>query len=669
MRIHPLGIALLAASAAASAQPAWLVGLNAFHAGKASPNIKENDGPPLSLIGGTLVLRLDNTGTGSLQIKDATIAGVPIEQLLKAKHVSWWRQRPEIIAPNTMGVVEICADSTVFPVNPRKPLALTLTDQTGAIQKTSARIQPEKLAMSYFYKEADQLILYLRNDDPWQSYQITTIRINGVKQKPTFNPETINPMRNARVVIAKAPLPSLYTPIVMEVDARLVNGKSITLMHSGTPIEPRFPIGNWQAEELYRKDPAHQKSIQNAGVDSIFTRVPELIDQPAYQPDVLKRYGVVPMTIPEPWQGEYSNTSFIEPVQKWLDNYKGDPAIIAFDACEEPDWEKPEAPYSNAYSVVGRSNAIRRANSYQPVCGTLCRSRRFWEFAPVVDIPIMDAYRVGAPSADSGPYEWGNYLESVADYTRDLKANSEPQPSWVWAQGLSGWTERMWVNGKFARPVPSPAEARAQLYMNLGEAAKGVFWFRFVPGDYMEQGYRDDLKKNAADYERWYGLKITDQQLEEAFKQYRIWWDELWNAMVGMNTEMRMLRPILSRADRLNSVLTISASTPTKLYASAVATPEWTVLFAVNLDYKLDPMGYQFSTQNSVEIFVPRESWMTPANGAWLLHEGKWSSATLKSVENGYRIKLPKLVDGAIVVIGDKAKRRSLRPSMNSILP
>jgi len=249
----------------------------------------------------------------------------------------------------------------------------------------------------------------------------------------------------------------------------------------------------------------------------------------------------------------------------------------------------------------------------------------------------------------------------------------------VWAQGVHTWSGRAFVDGQVGNPIPTPSEARAQLYMQLGEGAKGVFWFRYMTPDNMEKTYRDDfkkMKKRIKELEEqgrlrdWMkGWQVSESDLDAAFTQYRKFWADTWAAMREMNTEMCMLRPILSRGDVYPQVWIESASNRRKLYSSAIASAQAVVLFVVNLDYDFDIQGYRFKSQKDIRIWIESPVWLPSTGSAWLVKGEQMTPVKLQQEDGDVVIELDSLQDAAIILIGDAKLFESLTPDTGSIRP
>jgi hypothetical protein len=116
----------------------WTVGAVSFKAGQSDAAIRELDAPPLSDIGGTVYLRVHNESLAPLIITDATIGGQPVDTLMHARRVWWWRQLPASVVPDHCGIVEFCADFSVFPPGKRR-VGIVLRDAAGASAECAAR--------------------------------------------------------------------------------------------------------------------------------------------------------------------------------------------------------------------------------------------------------------------------------------------------------------------------------------------------------------------------------------------------------------------------------------------------------------------------------------------------------------------------------------------------
>ena len=215
--------------------------------------------------------------------------------------------------------------------------------------------------------------------------------------------------------------------------------------------------------------------------------------------------------------------------------------------------------------------------------------------------------------------------------------------------------------------------------MQLGEGAKGVFWFRYMTPDNMERTHRNDfekMKKRIKELEKqgklrdWMkGWQISESDLDSAFAEYRKYWADTWSAMQEMNTEMCMLRPILSRGDVYQQVWVESASNRRKIYLSAVASDQAVILFVVNLDYDFHPKGYCFNHQQGIRLGIELPAWLPSAESAWLIKGEQMNFIETQQKDRKLAIELDSLQDAAIILIGDSNLADLLTPDTRSILP
>jgi hypothetical protein len=551
---------------------------------------------------------------------------------------------------------------------------IMLQDESGRRAQTEVSLQEIKLIPGYVYREDNILRMFVRNDEKWATYTIAGISINNASYNAEIRPNILNPGKTALITIQGFDAVSIRETAIIELRAIDIAGKEVKVMRACTLVEPRFPIGVWQSSSDFRTH-EYRQELSEARIDAPFLG----LRTKNYPEEFYEKYGFVPMGNPRPFIGDELEPEFERDILDFIEKYGNSPRFIAFNSAEEPDWHKSETPYPTTMTTLARTEALRKVTSHHPIAGTLCRSRRFYQFAPIFDIPIMDAYRVGAPSADKWPLRWGSYLESVAAYTQDLKLNSEPSPIWVWAQGVHTWNGRAFVDGQMGNPIPTPSEARAQLYMQLGEGAKGVFWFRYMTPDNMEQTYRNDfgkMKKRIEELKKQGELRdwmkewqISESDLDSAFTEYRKYWADTWSAMQEMNTEMCILRPILSRGDVYPQVWVESASDRRKLYLAAIASDQAVVLFVVNLDYDFHPKGYRFNHQQDIRLGIELPVWLPSAKSAWLIKGEQMNSIETQQRDKKLAIELDPLQDAAIILIGNSKLANSLTPDTRSILP
>lgn len=285
------------------------------------------------------------------------------------------------------------------------------------------------------------------------------------------------------------------------------------------------------------------------------------------------------------------------------------PSVITWMLADEPDWSIPPSV------VEFHDRTVRRYDNTRPTFLTLCRNRKFFEYAQIADIPCMDHYSVTAPSSSKWPTPYGTHLEETGYYTRDLKAASEPKPIWIWSQAIADWSERP------QQQAPTPNELAAQLMLNLANGAKGIIWFN---------------------YDQKMGDKYPDTR--EAMKQ--------WGRVL-----------YTTRDDFLASEpLTAAVKAPPKVDAVALATWDKLLLCVTNLDYEIDPKAYPFKVKNDLKISTPLPEWMAPKVALIVSPEGI-RKTEMTSKKRHAEVSLPRLEACQLVVLCNDASAESLYAS------
>lgn len=265
---------------------------------------------------------------------------------------------------------------------------------------------------------------------------------------------------------------------------------------------------------------------------------------------------------------------------------------------DEPDWR------IQASTMLLCDDTVRRYNRSRPTFMTLCRNVKFFEYAPIADIPCMDHYCVTAPTSSVWPAEWGTKLEETGYYTRDLKEASEPKPIWVWSQAIAPWTERP------KRPVPTPDELAAQLLYNVGNGAKGIIWFNYDPA--VAERYPDVLK-----------------------------------AMGRWGRVLRLLREDLLAADPL-----APATDPAHL--PPLAAKDRAIVAYVNGDYDMDDAGYVFRARRDVRRAFPRAAlpWIEP-RAAFAVEPDGVRPVPFRVTDDSVQVELGDVKVGRVVVLAN----------------
>jgi len=212
---------------------------------------------------------------------------------------------------------------------------------------------------------------------------------------------------------------------------------------------------------------------------------------------------------------------------------------------------------------------------------------RIWRYyAGLSDFPHYDAYRVSAPSADEWTlYDrwngrriaWGAPLETIGDMTRSLKALNRPMPIAYWSQGPhEGWE----VYGGRRLTSPTASELRLQAYHALASGITSLYWFNLSYGS---------MRKYPA----------------------------LLEPIQRIGREIRLLEDFYLTGSQWEYRRTFENAKPDWDLSSFVST-EGLLLFALDLDYRADPVTktFVFSSARPAELRFRVPDWV---EGGWEL--------------------------------------------------
>ena len=617
-----------------------------FRRAAASPRVGET-APALGVLGGTLHLFVRNPGPQPVTIESLLLEGVALDDLLPGQRVNWWRIWPQPVPAGGLAAITI---------NARRP-----TLQEGGVARVEVGSSAGSLSVSVPLHTcpvrishvtfqgldgapATRVAVFLRNDHPTRTYRVDRLYLDRpVTAEIRWLGREIPP---GHLAIATLSLrPALASGQAMMLRAQVSSGGARAEV--AAPLRafaPVFPIGTWNTEAWRQEQ--ELAWLAGAGIDHL-VGYPNLLGSIR---ELGRKYGV--RAIVDAGSGDDMNR---EVITGNLDN----PDVTAWMRGDEPDTPRfnphPELP--QVTRTARQIPPFWQLDRHHPVYDNYCRDRTFAEYAPLPDITSMDAYRVGAPMPDDAgsPYPWGNYLELAGTYTEDLKLNSEPIPAWVWSQGIHAWTERLYVNGQLARPVPTPSECKVQLYQHLGRGAKGIWWFRYFPPERARADYRKDIQEEAPAL-----LPLFESVADRIVGFFQ----ETEQAIRGYNRQLIMLRPFLLQADVARLARVRAASNPPKLDAATVVGERAVFLFVTNLDYQLDPLGYRFAPQRDIVLAVSLPSWLRVADAFALTPQGPaacaWKAGRTEAV-----LTIPELLDGAIYVLAaDLGVRREMQAAL-----
>ena len=527
--------------------------------------------------GGLLYLYLKNVCEKSVDLKFWRAQGKDESHWRLNHFIAWDRLYDSRLDPGELTVLEINALASDFA--PGRPFSFAYVDRTWrpAIQyKAELRADPVQIACIRMLPGLQDLEVHVRYEGT------AAIRLDGLDVEGQATADlrwTVQDLEGpghaiARLRLAEAVRPAALLVLRLEVT---VGGKTRAVYAHRRAFEDFFPIGTWSGNDA-TYDLLHRHHID--------TLVRGGSKTDTFYQEIAPRYGFRTMV----------HTGL--PVNVDLVRDLGDhPAVLCWMLQDEPDWSIP----SNIMLFADKT--VRHYNRTKPTFITLCRNTRFFEYAPISDIPCMDHYSVTAPSSSRWPKFYGTYLEETAWYTRDLKAASEPKPIWIWSQAIASWSERP------KRPVPTPNELAAQLALNLGRGAKGILWFNY------------------------------EHDVAERYPEVR-------DAMRGWGRVMRLLREEFLGSEPL----ALAVEAPNKLDVAPLVTWDALILCLTNLDYQIHPEAYPFVTKTGVSVTVALPPWITPQSAVRLAPEGV-TALDLSLTEGKARIAVGDIEACAVVVL------------------
>lgn len=533
--------------------------------------------------GGLLYFYLTNVSAKPVDLRFWRMNNHDESYWLLNHFIAWHRLQKGILQPGESTVLEINGITRDF--GPEAPYTFSMVDATWEpCVRQEGILKQDTVNISYIrvLQDMRHLEIHLRNTGA-EGAVFSSVGVLGreVAESSWRGQQLGGPGHAiARIALAK-PLANGDMTVV-KVGIKTADGERFVCAHRRAFPE-FFPIGTWNKDTETEEYYAFHK--QNH-VDTLIKSGPK---DNAYFGGAARRYGFRTMT----------HTGIVTDVDLVRD--LGDqPTMLCWMLTDEPDWG------TDPQAVLLADTTVRRYNSTVPTYVNLCRNIKFFEYAPIADIPGHDHYCVTAPSSSLWPQPHGTRLEETGHYTRDLKYASEPKPFWVWSQGNhDGWEERP------KRPVPTADEIAAQLALNLARGAKGILWF----------AYHQEMC-----------VKYPDTH----------------EAMRGWNRVMTVLRQDLLASEPLEAAITA----PDKTDASALVSWDSLIVCLVNLDYEIHPEAYPFKAKKNVRVTVPLPGWIDPKSAFTISPDGV-GAADVKAVDGRAELAMPRLGVAQMVVLAN----------------
>lgn len=569
-------------------QPALTVDTVVYRPHVSSEQIQEPS-PPRETLGGIYLVLVHNRSEQTLHFSRLVVDEVDAEQLVEQGLLHWWDIVPAELPPD--GVAGLTINGTHRLIEGDQTRRAWLHTQEGHALRIVLRPFVQSLRITYAYIDGATGGVFIQNRDQSAVYRLDNVLLGSQRASVQYLQRTVGPGETTMAkVILEHPL-SIGTVVPIRVIATDRSGKRISTggLIRVTPLH--FPIGTW--DDAIWQDANHRADLLKRGFDTaVFGAVG---DDPPSEEERQAFEQVCPQT----GLKALVHVGFDVPKQGFLKRHRDNTHLLAYLLQDEPDWrQEPAVPLY----TLQRVHIWRQCAVPQPININLARSRRFGEFALLADIASYDAYRVGAPMPDESPHPWGNRLELAAEYTSDLRTNSMPRPIWVWAQGVHTWHERAWVDNALGRAVPTPEEARVQLWFQLSRGAKGVMWFRTLPEAEVRRYYTALAQKALPDMQQ----AQIEELVEQVVQQFR----ETLEEMTRLNRVMQSVRAFLLRSDVGYKGYVRTATEPDKLDVLSLLSERATLVFVTNFAYDMHPQGYRFREQKNVTVVARLPNWL-----------------------------------------------------------
>ncbi|GIV14723.1 MAG: hypothetical protein KatS3mg022_0158 [Armatimonadota bacterium] len=569
-------------------QPALTVDTVVYRPHISSEQIQEPS-PSRETLGGVYLVLVHNRSNQNLHFSRLVIDDEDADALAGGDKLYWWDIVPGELPPDRVAVLTINGTHRLF--EGERTCRAWLHTEEGHALRIVLRPFVQSLRITCAYIDGASGGVFIQNRDESMVFRLDNVLLGSEKVSVQYLQRTVGPGETVLVkVILDRTLPvGTFVPIRVIATDRVGKRVSTGGVIRVTPMH--FPIGTWDARIW--QDADYRAQLLQRGFD---TAVFVAGDNAEPSPEEKQAFEQI---CPQTGLKTLVYAGFEQVQEGFLKRNRTNPHILAYMLRDEPDWiDQPAVPLL----CLQKIRLWRNGEVPQPIYINLARSRRFGEFAPLADIPSYDAYRVGAPMPDESPHPWGNRLELAAEYTSDLRLNSLPKPFWVWAQGIHTWDERVWVNDELGRAVPTPEEARVQLWFQLSRGAKGVMWFRTLPEDEVRKYYSELAQKAMP--------SLVQAKVEELVEQIVQQFRETLAEMTRLNRVLRAVRPFLLRSDVGYQGQVRSATEPGRLDVMSLLGERVALVFVTNFAYEMHPKGYRFREQKNVTVVARLPNWL-----------------------------------------------------------
>jgi hypothetical protein len=396
------------------------------------------------------------------KVKGVSINNTPVPELLSQLKMDWQHVWPP---------VAVAGEPLWFAFHSRDPswdngasATITIDTDGGTAVQGAFASAPHPVAFTFvtLSAEADTLLVHVANGDE-SPHVLAGLSLNGVELTARGGacvPDmTLGAGAQAlwTIPLCQAPVPGSAWTLVAHF-ADLPPAVAV-----GRHLRPFFPIEAWQkggdCPVPGSNDAAHEL-FTKGGLDTFYlywgSGAKCSYDNGQLYNNTLPGSGTHVLVGDDfPWD---------DPPTDLLQTTEAIAGILTGD---ESDWhyvtdEGLPAPENKAT----KARKVWQAFPELSVYNGAMTSKHIGAFAGMTDIQGMDIY-----SAACAPhmFKWGDGVPLMApfDFLRNARNNHMPWPTWLYAQGLGGWSA-----------MPSPHEILIQGVQAIAAGAKGLMWFQ-----------------------------------------------------------------------------------------------------------------------------------------------------------------------------------------------
>ena len=466
-----------------------------------------------------------------------TVTGVfinntPVDDLLAELSIDWRHVWPEQVEAGKPVWFAFHSRNSAWDSAENGHIRIETDNGTAVNGEFDVYTHPLTIGYVTVNDARDTLLIHVANSGE-EALTVSRVLYNGVnlmeKDAICIPSQTLKPGEYAlwSAPLCEAPAPGSAWTLVIDTE----NQSPVTAV--GRHLNPFFPIEAWQKGgdcPLPGVNDAAMDIFLTGGIDTFYLYWGSGgrcgYDNASMYNETLPAHGGVHALLGDDFP-------FDDPP---LDILTDTTAIAGILTGDESDWSyttdeggpKPE-------NKATRARKVWRAYPELLTYNGAMTNKHIGAFAGMTDVQGIDIYAAGcAPHI----LAFGDHppLRAPFDYLRNARNNHMPWPTWLYSQGLGGWT----IN-------PDPQEILVQGFEVIAAGGKGLMWFQ------------------------------AGTELAKEFP-------DTWQAMSDVNWMVRGVRPLLREGD-----VTGLASSDTDTLTEAIRSPEALVVPVITLAADIAP--------------------------------------------------------------------------------